>query len=143
MKATLKIDHNTQTIIMYKAFAKKAEYVNSKEYHLLQEVRRDYLGYGIVIREIKKNSQKECYKGLTYDYMRSYIQKYEPLKTRQTVLNEFEKYIDISRCHSKRYPVIKQWFLEKYPNIEQFGMPSLDCNEQTDNTQPKDHKDVA
>ena len=30
----------------------------------------------------------------------------------------------ISKCHSnaKRYPVIKNWFLEKYPEVKEFGM---------------------
>jgi hypothetical protein len=31
----------------------------------------------------------------------------------------------VSQCHSKafRYPVIKKWFLKKYPEIVKFGLP--------------------
>ena len=31
----------------------------------------------------------------------------------------------ISECHSKgfRYPVIKSWFLERFPEIKTFGVP--------------------
>jgi hypothetical protein len=26
-----------------------------------------------------------------------------------------------SECHSRRFPVIKQWFLRKYPEVEKYG----------------------
>ena len=39
---------------------------------------------------------------------------------------EFVELVLISKCHAKakRYPTIKKWFLEKYPEIVQFGMPT-------------------
>jgi len=27
-----------------------------------------------------------------------------------------------SECHSVRYPNVKKWFLEKYPDVAKFGM---------------------
>ena len=64
------------------------------------------------------------FKGLTYDYMRTYIFTHEPKETKKDVLEEMEEMILISKCHSnaKRYPVIKNWFLEKYPEVKEFGM---------------------
>ena len=40
------------------------------------------------------------------------------------VVAEFDNMLLISQCHSKgyRYPTIKKWFLDKYPEISQFGM---------------------
>ena len=42
----------------------------------------------------------------------------------------------ISECHSKchRYPVIKKWFLGKYPEIAAFGMsaPAAENNKVVD-----------
>ena len=37
---------------------------------------------------------------------------------------ELEEMILISKCHSMgyRYPTIKAWFLDKYPEIAAFGM---------------------
>ena len=39
-------------------------------------------------------------------------------------LVEFEDLIFISKCHSqaKRYPAIKNWFLDKYPEVKKFGI---------------------
>lgn len=41
--------------------------------------------------------------------------------------------IFISKCHSqaKRYPVIKNWFLDKYPEVKKFGI-SNEENKVTD-----------
>lgn len=37
----------------------------------------------------------------------------------------------ISKCHSKafRYPVIKAWFLDRYPEIKMFGLDVEEENE--------------
>ena len=55
--------------------------------------------------------------------MRSYIKTYEEEEKRAEVLAEMDKLIFISQCHfkSKRYPEIKQWFLNKYPEVKKFG----------------------
>ena len=128
MKNTLKIDFAKNKIIMDRTFAKNAQNTNSPEYAHLQQVRQDYPTFTVMLRQIKKNPNKESYKGLTYDYMFDYIAKYEPVETRREVLNELDDMIFISKCHSKakRYPVIKNRFLEKYPEILEFGMPTID-----------------
>ena len=123
MKNTLKIDFAKEQIIMERTFAQKVTDTSSAEYRHLQEVRRDYPDFKVVLRKIKKNPNKETYKGLTYDYMRNYILTHEDDKNALIVLAEFSEMRQISRCHSqaKRYPVIKNWFLEKYPEIKNFG----------------------
>jgi len=128
MKNTLKIDRVKGLIIMDKTFAKLSENTRSEEYAHLQQVRQDYPTYTVVTRQIKKNPNKVTYKGLTYEYMFDYIMKYEPVETRRDVLTELDDMIFISKCHSqaRRYPVIKNWFLEKYPEIAEFGMPTID-----------------
>lgn len=131
MRGKLTVDHNNNKIIMDRTFAKYEKDTFSEEYAHLQQVRRDYPTYRVELRKIKRNSDKETYKGLTYDYMREYIFKHEPAETRRSVLMEFEDMIFISQCHSKakRYPVIKNWFLEKYPEIVKFGMPKEEPTE--------------
>ena len=123
MKNTLKIDFAKEQIIMDRTFAQKVTDTSSAEYRHLQEVRRDYPDYKVVLRKIKKNPNKETYKGLTYDYMKDYILTHEDDEKALEVLAEFSEMRQISRCHSqaKRYPVIKNWFLEKYPEIKNFG----------------------
>ena len=128
MKNTLKINHAERTITMDRTFAKNAENTRSEEYAHLQSVRRDYPTYSVIRRQIKKNPNKECYKGLTYEYMEDYIITHEVGENRVQVLKEFAEMRLISECHSKahRYPVIKKWFLTKYSEIANFGIEAED-----------------
>ena len=124
MKNTLKINHADRIIVMDRTFAKLAENTMSAEYAHLQQVRKDYPTYAVIQRQIKKNSNKETYNGLTYEYMEGYIMTHGSVETIQANLREFEEMRLISKCHSKafRYPVIKSWFLQKYPEIAKFGV---------------------
>lgn len=125
MRNTLRVDHTKGLIIMDRTFAKLQQNTYSTEYTHLQQVRQDYPTYQVVQRTIKRNPEKETYKGLTYDYMLNYIITHETKETRQAVLEEFAELKLISECHAKgkRYPVIKNWFLDKYPAIKEFGIP--------------------
>lgn len=122
MKNYVKIDYANRQIIMDRTFARLAKIVGSEEYNLLQTARRDYEGFHVVTRTIRRNDKKECYRGLTYDYMERYILLHDKAPERK---KEFDEMRLIAECHSKRYPVIKQWFLQQYPEIAQFGMPDL------------------
>ena len=120
MKNWLKHNHTTRTIIMDKTFAKFAENTMSAEYAHLQSVRRDYPTYTVERRHIKKNAKQEHYHGLTYTYMEYYIASHGSKEDRRT----YDEMKLISQCHSKafRYPVIKSWFLERFPEIKTFGV---------------------
>ena len=126
MKNTLKLDHAKKMIIMDRTFAKNSEDTRSEEYRHLQSVRQDYPEYSVIRKQIKKAANKESYKGLTYDYMEYYINRYEPEETREAVIDELKDMIEISKCHSIRYPTIKKWFLAKYPEVAKFGMPETE-----------------
>lgn len=124
MKNTLKINFEKSLIIMDRTFAARCQNTNSVEYQHLQNVRRDYPEFKVIQREIKKNPNKETHAGLTYDYMERYILTHEPKETLKEVYDEYQELRLISQCHSKsrRYPVIKKWFLKQYPEITKFGM---------------------
>ena len=120
MKNTLKLNHEKRTIVMDKTFAKFAANTMSQEYAHLQRVRLDYPTYTVEQRHIKKTPAKECYKGLTYTYMKEYIITHgtrDDLKT-------YDEMKLISECHSEafRYPTIKAWFLKRFPEIKAFGV---------------------
>ena len=121
MANPVRLDHARKMIIMSRTFAKKAEDPRTDEYAILKQLREDNFGYTVVRKEIKKNPHSEHYKGLTYDYMKAYIKKNEPEETRQTMSDELEHMIEISKCHSIRYATIKKWFLAKYPEVAGFG----------------------
>lgn len=119
----IRIDRDNDRIVLTRAFAQKADDPKTEEFLILQNAMNTYPTFRVVNHTIKKNPNKECYKGLTYDYMREYIAGHEPRATVENVLNELEDMIGISKCHSKgyRYPTIKKWFLDKYPEVERFG----------------------
>ena len=123
MKNTLKIDFDNKTIIMDRTFAKKVEDTRSDEYSHLQIVRKDYPDYRVITRTIKRNPNKKTYNGLTYEYIENYILGHGNDEEVQEALSEYRKLREIAKCHGKGkgYPVIKQWFLNRYDEIEQFG----------------------
>ena len=121
MKNTLRLNHAKRTIVMDKTFAKFAANTMSAEYAHLQQVRQDYPLYTVVQRHIRKNTKQEHYHGLTYRYMEDYITTHGSAEDRRI----YDEKKLISECHSKsfRYPVIKSWFLERFPEIKNFGVP--------------------
>ena len=124
MKNYLKVDIANARLVMDRTFAKNCAIAGSAEYNLLQSARKDYPNFTVEQRTIKRNANKECYRGLTYEYMKKYIASHESEETTDAVLAELEEMILISKCHSMgyRYPTIKAWFLAKYPEIATFGM---------------------
>ena len=119
----IRIDRDNNRIVMTRKFAKLADDPHTREFRLLQEVMETYPSFRVVNHTIKKNPKKECYRGLTYDYMRDYIRNNEAEPNVESALSELEHLIEISKCHSSgyRYPTIKKWFLEKYEDVAAFG----------------------
>ena len=120
MRGKLIIKHADDIIEMSREFAKYAAYVGSEEYNLLQQTRRDYPTYRGVRKQIKKNKDKENYKGLTYEYMESYIKGHDDKE--ETNMKEYKEMRLLAECHSIRYPVIKKWFLARFPEVAKFGV---------------------
>ena len=123
MSNTVRVNAAKGLLVMDRIFAKKSQDVRSEEYELLQRVRRDYPRFPVVVRRIKRNSQKETYAGLTYDYMEAYIEAHEEGEVYEAVMAEYRELRLIAQCHAKsrRYPTIKKWFLSKYPAVAMFG----------------------
>ena len=120
MKNTLRFDHNARCIVMDRTFYKNSSNIRFEEYAMLQRARQDYPTYTPVIKHIKRNPDKETYKGLTYAYMERYINSHA---NADEIMAEYNELRLISECHCKarRYPKIKKWFLKKYPEVEKFG----------------------
>lgn len=118
----LKIDLIAERIIMDRTFAKTASIVGSANYNLLQEARRDYPGYGVITRSIRKKEDKECYRGLTYKYMEDYILTHANAAANMA---EYHQQLLLAKCHSIRYANIKKWFLAMYPEVAQFGVTEI------------------
>ena len=136
MKTALYIDFEHNRIVMTSTFAKRCYDTSSVQYAQLQNVRRDYPTFHVEKRQIKKNASMEHYKGLTYEYMESYIKTHGEEDERIARLDEFREMCLISECHSIRYPKIKKWFLDKYPEIVEYGMPEKEEEKPETNVMP-------
>ena len=125
-----KVDTINRKIIMDRTFAKNAAIIGSAQYNLLQACRADYPDYEVVQRRIQKNSNQEHYRGLSYGYMEEYILNHEDGEDVVEVLQKFNEMKLIAACHSRgrRYPVIKQWFLERYPEVASFGVQKVETD---------------
>lgn len=117
MKNVLKIDMVNSAIVMDRTFARKCVIVGSAEYEKLQVARQNYPTYRVMRREIKKNPSKECYRGLTYAYMEKYISTHS---IGTEIMNKYNELRLRTECHSVRYPHIKKWFLEQFPEVNEF-----------------------
>ena len=125
--SAIRIDHFEKKILISKSFQKSAMNPNSKEYKELMKVQRNHPDYEIAQRAIKKSANKQAYKKLTYEYMRDYIILTSTPEEEQAAVAEFDHLIHVSRCQcqANRYPVIKRWFLNKYPEVKEFGVVDL------------------
>ena len=116
-KFDIKPDHANKRIVIGKAFSRKQCDIESQEYKTLCDVAQRFPQYTIVVKSIKKNAKKESYKGLTYEYMEKYIH----VKGTRADRQEYDDMRLLAECHSKRFPVIKQWFLNKYEEVKMYG----------------------
>lgn len=123
-KSKIRVLQMEKVIEINTVFEREVQNPRSDEYKLLQKVRRDYPDFQVSVRKIKRNPQKETYPGLTYEYMRDYIILTSAPEDELEAVAEFEHVLFVSKCQSKsrRYPIIKQWFLAKYPEVKEFGL---------------------
>ena len=126
MRGTIRVDHINKNIMISKTFARASMVINSEEYKTLSDVKSTYGEYSIIQREIRKNPQKESYRGLTYAYMEHYILTHD--KSGE-VMKIYEELRLRALCHSIRYAHIKKWFLEIYAEIDDFSTTAARTNE--------------
>ena len=119
----IEVKYYDKKIVISSAFEKKCFTPGTHEFDKLQDVLRAFPAFAVETKEFQKNTKQEHYKGLSYDYMRYYISKVER-GSAPAVLEELEHMIDIGKCHSlnKRYPVVKSWFLTRYPEVSEHGL---------------------
>ena len=118
MKGTIRIDHLNKNILITAAFARASMNPENQEYKMLVEIRKLHADYSVVKRTIKKNPEKESYRGLTYAYMEHYILTHDKSGEVMKIYQEMRLR---ALCHSIRYAHIKKWFLEFYPEIDDFS----------------------
>ena len=113
----LTIDFAKNRIVMTRAFARKASDPSTKEYRALKDTMETFPTFSVEHHTIKKCSGKESYKGLNYSFMYYYINTYVEESKKEKAMEDLEKQIFLTKCHSKRFPTVRKWFLETYPEI--------------------------
>lgn len=114
----------TKKIEMTKSEAKAAGKINSREFDELNDLRTAYPTFAIEVKVRATAKRKSDYKGLTYDYMESYINNHDD--ENKSIMAEYAMMRGTSAeaedaCAATcSYADIKKWFLSKYPAITEF-----------------------
>lgn len=124
----LTINNKARTIEMTKKFEKAASRFGSDEYKTLQEARKDYPTYKVVVKTSTAKG-KESFKGLTYEYMEKYIEAHDD--EGKTIMAEYKMLRATSdeakemNAAARPYGEMKKWFFDKYPAFKEF---TKSCN---------------
>lgn len=105
-----RINFTNETIEITKTEAKAASIYGSDAFRELQEVRKDFPNFKIVVKESKKNGR--TYKGMTLEFMKKYIEEHENAKEHLSKLKTMKE-------KKVPYGEIKKWFLAQYPIIKE------------------------
>ncbi len=118
MTNAVKVNHINNTITVTKSFMKKAENFGSAEYKQMIEIKSDPVlsAYKIVVRNIKKNPEKESYRNLTYANMEAYI---STLNLKTIFMAEYEVARKRSKIQKSPYKYMVKWFVETFPNYKE------------------------
>ena len=121
----ISINAHNHTIELSKKFATAASAYGTKEYEILQEVRRDYPGFNVVeVARKTPKTAKNSFKGLTYEYMETYILAHDDEE--QTIMMAYLNLrgetdeAEAAHAFSQSYMDIKDWFLAQFPEIAAF-----------------------
>ena len=115
----IKFNHAEEKIIINRIFSIKANTFGTEEYAKLNQARKDYPSYSVEVRApIKKNSSKEAFKGLDYTFMERYM---KIQKVSERVWEDYQHTRLMTECHSRRFPIVKQWFLDTFPEVRDWG----------------------
>ena len=110
-KNAIEINAIETTIIVSKAFYKKASAYGSAEYAILREAMRDNPTFEIAFKTI----EKKTYNGLTFEKMMDYI-KTQPDSDKMQ--KKFAAVQRVAKAKGSLYPLTKKWFLKAYPGYK-------------------------
>ncbi len=111
--AIITIDETTARVT--KAFQRQARIFGTDEYKMWKAYREDFPGAKMETKTIKRNANKRTYRNLTYVNMGRYISVNAP-----QLLEEFEKQKDSAKAQENPYRAVLAWFLEQFPNYDDY-----------------------
>ena len=111
----------SRTIEITKSFDKAASRFGTREYEAMQQVRKDYPDFAIVVKTVRNKA--DHFKGLTYDFMEKYIASHDDAEARMAEFNDLRGKSEEAQAYgaaAHSYGEIKAWFFKTYPEIEAF-----------------------
>lgn len=114
------INFVTNTITMTQKFELAAANINSDEYNILRQLRKDFPKMTIVERAPKKANKKVL---VSYEQMEKYI---EILPNSAQLMAQFEEVKKLAKTQNSPAAFTKKWFFATFPSF--FEIPTLDKN---------------
>lgn len=118
---SVRINRNNRTIEVTKSFDKAASRFGTDEYTALQQVRKDYPDFAIVVKTVR--TKADHFAGLTYDFMEKYIASHDNADENMATFMDLRGKSDEAQffgVDALSYGEIKKWFFKNYPEIEAF-----------------------
>ena len=119
----MKVNMFERKIVLTKKEMTAASRYGSDAYKELQNARHDNPGFEIVTITRTIKTQRETYKGLTYEYMEKYIKSHDE---EGTIWREYQIYRGKPLDPKDEIPVpytyreMREWFLDKYEAVAKF-----------------------
>ena len=118
---SVRIIRTNRTIEVSKSFDKAASRFGTREYEAMQQVRKDYPDFTIVVKTVR--TKADHFKGLTYDFMEKYIASHDDSEARMAEFNDLRGTSDEAQAYgaaAHSYGEVKAWFFKTYPEFEAF-----------------------
>lgn len=129
MKNEMIINKEKRTLTVSKDFMMKAGQFGTPEFEKALEAKQNFPGYTLVVRTIKRNSEKWTYGKLTYDEMEKFIAGHETdEEVRKAKLEEFALMKKWAKTQRAAYAKMKQWFLDQYKDAFQKAQTEAKTN---------------
>ena len=110
------LNRNNRTIVISKAFEKKASKYGTPEYNALVEVQRDNAGFKVVVKAPAKSSSKTS--RITLSDIKRYVSFHDD--ENKSKMAELERMCNAKangELNSTSFFAIKKWFFEQYPEV--------------------------
>ena len=112
MKTNYSFDHSNNTLTVNDTFMKAASHLNTPEYKILLQLRKDYGEINYVIDNGTSKTVKVDNR-LTFTAMKQFISQCRDAKERLAI---YEKVYALSKAQRSPYHYMKMWFLDNYAN---------------------------
>lgn len=121
-----KVDFVAKVITITKRFGNVAGVLETPEFEVMQQLRKEYADYKVQYKTIERNENKQTYKHLTIDEMKRFLSTREDS---QFALAQFARVENVVGNKKGKYAIIKKWFLKNYKE-EYNAFLSLDIDKE-------------